>query len=130
MISRQEAQDILGDDKVEFASEPLAHALDALLRQFEDDFGMRRKFLLSAFMQDEPQTELRFVGAAVESTSWSYLFETKALARQHTKFPTGVQIQVPVGQAMPLVPGLPRAHEIEIRAQGWIRNKEPLGVTL
>ena len=52
MISRQEAQDILGDDKVEFASEPLAQALDALLRQYENDFGIRRKFLLSAFMQD------------------------------------------------------------------------------
>jgi len=128
MINRDEAKDILGE-RVEFASPDLASALDGLLRAHEDSFRLRHTFFLSSYLSGKQQAEVRFVGGAVESQAWSYLFETKATIRQHVRLPPNVQIQIPSGQPMPLIPGLPRETEVEITAQGWMHNIEPLGVT-
>lgn len=128
MINRDEAKTILGQ-RVEFATAALGDALDAALRTYEDSFGLRRKFFLGGHLSGQREAEVRFVGAVAESTEWSYLFETRAMIRQVAKPPANVQIQVPFGQPMPLVPGLPVETQVEIRAQGWIHNKEPLGVT-
>lgn len=81
-------------------------------------------------MEDQPESEMRFVGAAVESLHRSYLFETKAKVGQNSKLPPTVQLQLPAGQRLPMIPGLPREYHIELVAQGWIHNKSPQGVTL
>ena len=130
MINRHEAHDILGEGKVEFASEQLASLLDELLRQYEDDFALRNSFILRAYLKDDPEKEARLIGAAVESEKWSYLYETSIIFRQHSAIPSNVQVQLPPGQAMPLIPGLPREFELDVTSQDWVHNKEPLGVTL
>jgi hypothetical protein len=128
MINRHEAKAILGD-RVELADGKLSFALDRLLRAYEDRFSLRRTFYLSSHLAGKTETEVRFIGGAAESRSWSYLFETRATVRQATKLPANVQVQIPPGQPMPLVPGLPRETQVEIIAQGWVRNEKPLGVT-
>jgi len=40
-----------------------------------------------------------------------------------------VQVQLPPGQPMPLIPGLPRQYNVQVTSQGWMRNKEPKGIT-
>ena len=130
MISRQEAVDILGPEHVKFASGDLAAGLDELLRVYEDTFQMRRPLFLSEIMGDRPLLNARFIGGTIETSKWSYLFETKANIRQSSTFPANIQLQLPAGQALPLIPGLPRDYNIELTAQGWIRNKAPQGVTL
>jgi hypothetical protein len=107
MINRHEAREILGEGHVGFASDTLARLLDELLRTYEDDFNLRRPFFLNAHMGDERDKTPRFVGGAVESMVWSYLFEVNARIRQHSALPPNVQVQVPAGQPMPLIPGLP-----------------------
>lgn len=111
-------------------SAELAASLDELLRVYEDTFQMRRPLFISSLVGDQHQVEARFIGGAVESLQCSYLFETKANIRQSSKLPAGVQLQLPAGQAFPLIPGLPREYNIELTAQGWVRNKAPKGVTL
>lgn len=130
MINRQEARDILGDAHVEFTTDKLASLLDELLRGYEEDFKLRRPFFLNAHLGDDREKEVRFIGGAVESKVWSYLFETKANVRQNSALPANVQVQLPAGQPMPLIPGLPREYHVEVISQCWMRNTEPRGVTL
>lgn len=130
MITRHEAQHILGPEQIVFASDDLADAMDALLGQHKKDFALYRPFVLSEHMGDNLQDDVRFIGGVVESKAWSYLCVTKLKVGQRSKLPANVQVQLPPGQLMPLVPGFPREYDINITAQGWTRNEQPQGVTL
>jgi hypothetical protein len=130
MINRHEAMEILGSDHVDFADATLEAALDSLLRQYEEDFEIRHAFFLSRYMGDDVEKEPRFIGGAVGSATWSYLFETKMKIRQYLAPPSGVQVQVPPGTVPPLVAGLPRKLEFQVIEQGWGKNLAPKGVTL
>jgi hypothetical protein len=123
MINRHEAKRILGD-RVQLADKPLAEALDGLLRAYEDDFQLRKALFLSEHLKDEPMREERFVGGVLESVAQSYLFRTWIVARQQSALPQNIQVQLPVGQPMPLVAGLPREYSVDVQEQGWVRNKE------
>ncbi len=129
MINRDEAREILGNPQVEFANQDLAKLLDDLLRSYEDDFDLRKPFFLGARLGDLPTMEARFIGAAIDSKAWSYLFETRAKIRQQSAIPPNVQVQLPPGQPMPLIVGLPRQYSVDFTSQGWIHNKEPKGIT-
>jgi hypothetical protein len=129
MINREEARTILGGEHVAFAPPDLAMALDELLRAYEDDFALRKQFFLNEKLGDQPSNEVRFIGGVVESKSWSYVYETVAKVKQHSAIPPNVQVQLPPSQPMPLIEGLPREISVEVTRQGWIRNKEPKGVT-
>lgn len=126
MITREEAKEILGD-KIEYVDGEVASALDKILRGYEVHFFLRRAFHLAPFMGNAVTKEARFIGGLVESADWSYLYETKAVIHQASVFPPNVQVQVPAGQPMPLVPGLPRNFRVEVASQGWVRNTEPRG---
>jgi hypothetical protein len=130
MINRYEAQEILGADRIDFASNNLAKHLDILLRNYEDTFLLRKSFFINEHLQDNLQQPARFIGGAIESKTWSYLFETKALLRQQSAVPPNIQIQLPPGQPMQLIQGLPRQYNVEVTSQGWIHNIEPKGVTV
>jgi hypothetical protein len=128
MINRHEAKEILGD-RVVLALPDLAAVLDELLRSYEQSYNLRKPFLLFSFMEGKVEHTARFIGGAVESQAWSYLHETKAKLRVHSRLPPNVQIQIPSGQPLPLIPGLPKDMEIDVTDQGWTRNTEPKGVT-
>ena len=129
MIDRYEAQQILGT-RVEHCSDELADLLENLLRSYEDSFELRRPFYLAAHLGDEPTKNVRFFGGAIESQKRSYAFETVGTAAQFTQLSPGVQVQVPPGQQMPLVPGLPREYKFTVSSQYWMHNKSPQGVTI
>ena len=129
MISRRDAKDIFGRNHIAFASAELETLMDALLRQYENDFELRHKFVLGRFMGDDTEKDARFIGGVVESSSWSYLNDSTLKIRQYVAPPPNVQIQVPAGAAMPLVPGLPRRIEWQLMQQSWTRNANPRGVT-
>ncbi len=129
MISRREAMEILGE-RVSPTSADLAAALDNLLCSYAEAFRLRHGFFLNAFLGDQPEKTVRFIGAVLESAAWSYLYETKATLTQHVKLPPNVQIQLPAGQRLPLVPGLPREIQLQVNAQSWVRHSTPQEVTL
>lgn len=129
MISRDQAREILGDERVTFLNGEVEAALDELLRAYEDDFALRKMFLVRGHMGDNQRGEERFIGGAIESAKRGYLYETRVLLQQQSKLPPNVQVQLPPGQAIPLVPGLAREVSVDVTAQGWIRNKDPKGVT-
>lgn len=128
MINREEAREILGE-RVQFMAGELESLCDQLLRQYEEDFNLRRKYYLASELGADLSRAVRFIGGVAEGLSWSYLYETKGTVRQSTRLPQNVQVQIPAGQPMPLVEGLPRDIQLEISAQGWVHNSEPKGVT-
>lgn len=129
MINRQEALSILGDQRVVYANKELSSELDRLMRNYEDDFDLRSPFFLTEHLQDKLVEDARFIGGAIESRAWSYLNETRCRLRQHSQLPPNVQVQLPQGQPMPLVPGLPRQFTADPMSQGWAHNKDPKGIT-
>jgi hypothetical protein len=131
MFSREEAQQMLGSGFVEFADEELESALDSLLRAYEDDFALRSVLYISRLMNPTaPSMDFRFISGIVESGDWGYLNETKGKIYQTSKLPPNVTVQLPPGQSMPLIPGLPRDFRIEIEEQRWTHNTSPKGVTI
>ena len=104
--------------------------LDELLQEYENNFALRRSFFLRDYLGDDAEKKALFAGGAVESKAWSYLYYTEVSCRQHSALPQNIQVQLPPGQAMPLIAGLPREFEVDITSQGWMRNTAPRGVTL
>ncbi len=131
MFNRAEATEILGVEQVQYASEALENTADLLLRQYEDDFNLRNPLFISRLMEETtPQKDFRFIGGVVESIEWGYVFETTGKITQFSKVPNNVSVQLPPGQAMPLIPGLPREYRIEIYEQRWHHNIKKKGVTI
>lgn len=128
MINRHEAKDILGD-RVEFASDELSEALDNVLRAYEKQFALRRKFYLMNLLDGDAEKPFRFIGAVLESATRSYLYETTGVVRQVATPPANVQVQVPLGHPIPMVPGMPRETQVEVKSQGWVHNEQSRGVT-
>jgi hypothetical protein len=129
MINRREAAEILGE-RVVHAEPDLADAMDGLLRHYEENFQLRKPFALASFMGDEQEKTARFIGAAVESTAWSYLSETNVSISQNSKLPEGVKIQVPPGARLPLVPGFERVFTVQSTGVQWSHNTTPKGITI
>jgi ATP-dependent protease ClpP protease subunit len=129
MINRYEAEEVLGSERVECSNADMTSAIDDLLRQYENDFELRRPFFLGRYLGDDIEKEARFIGGCVESRDWSYLYETKMKFRQYMNPPPTINIQVQPGQIAPLVPGLPRKYEWQVIEQGWTKNVAPQGVT-
>lgn len=129
-ICRTEAREILGGDAVSFVPAALADAMDRLLVKYDDHFSLTKPFSLAAWIGDATAKEMRWVSGALESPERSYLFETKAVVRQSSELPKNVQVQLPPGQPVPFVPGLPRRFEVEVLSQRWMHNTAPLGVTV
>lgn len=131
MFSREDALAILGSDKIQFTDDDLETLLDQLLRQYEDDFKLRSPLFLSRLMGDTPsRDDIRFIGGVVESKDRGYVFETKGKISQFSKLPPNVNVQIPVGQSMPLIPGFPREYNFDIIEQRWHHNTQPEGVTV
>ena len=130
MINRQEAKEILGSEQVVFANDKLEVALDSMLREYENTFNLRKPLFLPKLMKEKTEKEVRFVGGAVESVKWGYLFATRAKIIKFSQLPPNVAVQLPPGQAMPLVPGIPVNFNVEMYEQAWEHNKEPQGVTV
>jgi len=129
MFNRNEAKDILGN-QVEFASAELDTALDGLLREYERNFKLRHPLFLPRLMEKDSEKDVVFVGGVAESASRSYLYKTRAKVMKFSKLPPNVNVQLPPGQPMPIIPGLPVEVSIELFEQAWEHNPKPEGVTV
>ncbi len=123
-IPREEAKEVLGSDQVQFADNGLEELLDNLLRCYEDEYNLRKKFILDNELKDEIITKIEIVGAIIESTCRSYIFVTKGNWIQSSAPPPGMNINIPAGAQLPLFPGMPRNRNFQIDFQDWIHNGE------
>lgn len=129
MINRDEALEFLGE-RIVAMPDNLAVEMDSLLRQYQESFKFPEPFFLAAHMGDDALKEVRFVGGVVESSKRSYLFVTEAAIRQYCDPPSNVNVQLAQNQQLPLIPGLPRRFDVQIKRQSWVHNERPKGVTI
>jgi hypothetical protein len=98
---------------------PIAH----LFESYASDLLLRDKFNLPEYMGDDLTRDLHVLGALIETTDSSYGYSTDLKVMQRPNLPPGVQVQVPQGQPIPLVPWVSRAYEHGIVRMGWQENR-------
>lgn len=125
-ISRQEARDILGSDHVSFASDKLEEILDEILRVYENTFHLRDQYILTQDLGDQPSKAVKYIGGVCECEKRSYVFKTTGMWYQNSKLPPGVQVNLPVGASLPMIPGLSRDYLFKLDEQDWVNNTEDI----
>jgi hypothetical protein len=124
-INREEASEILGPDKVAVPSDAdEEEAIWNLFEQYQNFFDLRRPFCVKEWMGSAVEKELIANGAVIESENQAHVFKAMTQIRRMSELPQGVQIQIPPGQRMPLVPGLPTMISMEPIWEGWYPNEE------
>ena len=123
-ISRNEASSLLGDDQIVYANEDLEVALDALLRAYENTFNLRDQYILSNEMTNQTSKEVSYFGGVFECANRAYIFKTMGTWFQLSKIPPQVQLTLPPGAPLPLIPGLPTECRFELKCQDWLVNEE------
>lgn len=78
------------------------------------------------FFQPIRQGPAKSINGVDEVVNWA-LNPKRGGSRDQPLFP--ILMELPPGQPMPLISGLPRAYSIEITSQGWVHNTEPKGIT-
>ena len=122
-INRQEASSLLGK-WVRSASKDEEQLIWSLFESYVETLGLRSKFSLPEFMEDNPSRALVINGAFVETTELSQVFQTVITVIQRPDLPSNVQVQVPPGGQIPLVPWAARAYTFSIQRTGWRINTD------
>lgn len=121
-ISRTEAVSLLGDwvRAPDAREEPV---IWNLFSSYVNTLELRSKFVLPEFMGDEPIRDLRVIGGFLETTELSHIYETRIKVMQRPNIPANIQVQVPPGQPLPLVPWVGRMYDYGVQKMAWILNE-------
>lgn len=122
-ITRREAIPLLGD-WVRAPNETEAEPIRALFDAYSSDLELKTKFNLPEYMGDELIRDLSGATAFVESTEMSHVHQVDLKVTQRPVLPQNVQVQVPPGSPIPLVPWVNRTYEWGIQRVGWKLNEE------
>lgn len=118
-IGVSEAIDLFGDEFIQRPSQEIEEAMWNIFESCAAMFKLRNTFNVKDWIGTETQKELEVLGAILCSENLSHAFISKSIIRQLPELPKQVQIQLPPGQQMPLVPGLPTKINIEPIKEGW-----------
>lgn len=121
-ISRSEAISLLGDwvRKETKQEEPV---IWELFNSYADTLEVRSRFNLPEYMGDEQFRNLKVKGGLLESTDNSYTYTADLNIMQRPNLPSNVQVQVPPGQPLPLVPWVGRLYDYGVQRVGWQANE-------
>jgi hypothetical protein len=120
-ISRNEAVEVMGDwVKAPKAEEDVA--IMDLFNSYAKILELRTKFSVPDYMGDTPVKDLEVVGGFLESTEVQHIYLTKMKVIQRSALPPNVQVQVPPGQNIPLVPWASRTYDCSIANAAWQLN--------
>lgn len=122
-ITRKEAVPLLGD-WVRSPTQEEEPIIWELFNSYAETLELRNRFNLPQVMGDQPTHDLQVTGAFIESRQLAHIHILELRVMQRPNLPPGVQVQVPPGQALPLVPWVGRAFDFGIRATGWRVNSE------
>jgi hypothetical protein len=122
-ITRKEAIPLLGD-WVRSPTEEEEQIIWDLFNSYAETLQLRNKLHLPQIMGDQPVLDLTVVGAFIESIELSYVHILELKVMQRPNLPPNVQVQVPPGQPLPLVPWVGRAYDFGIKKVGWQVNDQ------
>lgn len=123
-VMRDEAIELIGDWIIP-PSDELVNPMNELFRVYKEALLLNTKFYLPEEMGEvDSNKDFTFIGGFLESSANSYRLETKVKVLQRPGLPPGVQLQVPPGQSLPLLPWVKREYEFGLRTFGWITNSK------
>ncbi|MBM3150052.1 MAG: hypothetical protein FJZ88_08545 [Chloroflexi bacterium] len=124
-LNRREAKEILGEDLVVEATEEEQELLWQLYEAYAQVLQLRETFCVDSLIASgQVQQKLTMNGAFIETEKRSLVFRSECLIGLSSRLPQGVQLQVPPGQPVPLIPGLPVNVDIKVLSIGWEENEE------
>ena len=124
-LNRKEAKEILGEDIVMDAKEEEQNLLWKLYEEYAQVLQLRQTFCAdSLVVSDQLQQELTIDGGFIETEKQSFVFRSQCRICLSSKIPQGVQVQVPPGQSVPLIPGLPVNIDTKVLSIGWETNEK------
>jgi len=124
-FNRTEMKEILGTDIVVDAKEEEQELLWQLYEEYAQVLQLRHVFCADSLaVSDQSRQELGINGGFIETEGQSFVFHSQCQINLASKIPQGVQIQIPSGQPMPLIPGLPVNIDVKVLSIGWEINEE------
>jgi hypothetical protein len=123
-IGITEAIDLFGDKFIQKPTEEVEQVMWDIFEWCATAFKLRGTFNVKEWIGTETQKTLDVVGAILVSENLSHAFTSKVVIRQLPELPPQAQIQIPPGQQMPLIPGLPTKINIEPIKEGWYTISE------
>ncbi len=124
-INRKEAKEILGDDFVIFANDDEQKLLWQLYEEYEKALKLRETFCIdNLLISNKQEHNITVHGALIETKEKSCIFQSQCKIKLSSIVPSGVNVQIPAGQPMPLIPGLPVNMEIKVLSIGWKNNEK------
>jgi hypothetical protein len=123
-IGVAEAIDLFGNKFIQRPSPELEQAMWDIFECCANVFKLRNTFNVKEWIGSDTQKTLEIVGAILFSENLKHAFTSKVIIRQLPELPPQVQIQIPPGQQMPLIPGLPTRINIEPIKEGWYTISE------
>jgi hypothetical protein len=124
-INQREAQALMGD-WIKAAGADDESRIWALFDAYANKLELRSKFNLPLFMRDDPSKELKVYGGFIESTVFSYVHVLQMNVLQRPNLPANMQVQVPPGAQVPLVPWAGRLYDFSINGVGWQENGDAI----
>lgn len=118
-IGVTEAIDLFGDKFIRRPSPQVEQAMWDIFECCAKALKLRSTFNIKEWIGSETQKTLETVGAMLCSEKLDHAFISKLTIRQLPELPPQVQVQIPPGQQMPLIPGLPTKINIEKISEGW-----------
>ena len=126
-LNRREAKEILGEDLVIDATEQEQSLLWRLNEEYAQVLQLRETLCIDSFVvSGQTQQRLTVNGAFMETEGRSLIFRSECLIGLSSRLPQGFQLQIPAGQPIPLIPGLPVNIDIKVLSLGWEENQKGL----
>ena len=122
-IGRREAQELMGAEVVKFASEEEERLMWDLFEEYATVMNLRQRFNIKEYMGEQIQREITVNGAFVDSEKMSHIFRCASVITQRSELPPNFQVQVQMGQPIPLIPGYPTQFSLELIREGWQLNE-------
>ena len=124
ILNRREARTLLGENMVKFADEAEQSLMWNLLEEYADAISLLETFILQNELGDNQQSEIKVIGAFIETEKTSYIFRSICQVTQRSALPPGFQVNLQPGKLMPLMPGFPSEVHVDLRGIGWVKNEE------
>ena len=121
-ITRAEAMPLLGDWVRPPSAEEESIIWD-LFNSYAETLELRCRFNLPEYMENEQTRDLKVIGGFLEDSDLSHVHEMDLKIIQRPNLPPNIQVQVPQGASLPLVPWATRTYEPAVRALGWKANE-------
>lgn len=124
-LNRKEAKELLGEDLVREATVQEQELLWQLHERYAEVLQLRETLSVDSLVLSEQQCqEIVLCGAFIETEYHSLVFRARCRVSLSSVIPPMVQVQVPAGQPLPLIPGLPVSVDVKVLSIGWQANEE------